>query len=140
MDNKVIDILNKERSCALSISLSDNTPHTSCMVFAYKKDPLEIYFLTDKDSKKMEPLLNGLPAKASFVLGFDEKNMITLQTDGEIRMEEDRGKIEEIRKIYFEKYPDHKRYENEGSCYLVFTPIWWRYTDFNPVPNLIISS
>lgn len=140
MDQKILEILNKERSSALSISLLDGSPHAACMAFAYKENPLEILFLTDKKSKKCEPLLKGLSAKASFVIGFSESDMVELQIDGEIKIEEDRGKIEEIRKIYFEKYPDHKRYENEGSVYLVFTPIWWRYTDFKPVPNLIITS
>ncbi len=140
MDQKVLEILEKERSSALSISLSDGSPHTACMAFAHRQNPLEILFLTDKKSKKMEALLKGIPAKASFVIGFSESDMVELQIDGEIKMEEDRGKIEEIRKIYFEKYPDHKRFENEGSVYLVFTPIWWRYSDFKPVPNLIITS
>ena len=140
MDQKVLAILNKERSSALSISLLDGSPHTACMAFGYKENPFEILFLTDRKSKKCEPLLKGLSAKASFVVGFDEADMVTLQIDGEIKIEEDRGKIEEIRKIYFEKYPDHRRYENEGSRYLVFVPLWSRYTDFKPVPNLVITS
>lgn len=140
MDQKILEILNRERSSALSISISDGTPHSACMAFAYKDNPLEIFFMTSNDTKKCEPLLKGLSARASFVIGFNETDMVTLQADGEVKIEEDRGKIEEIKKVYFEKYPNHKRYENEKSVYLVFTPIWWRYTDFKPVPNLIISS
>ncbi len=63
MDQKVLEILEKERSSALSISLSDGSPHTACMAFAHRQNPLEILFLTDKKSKKIDK--GGSPDKSS---------------------------------------------------------------------------
>ena len=140
MDTRVVEILKKKRYGALAVNLPDGSPHAAAMAFAYEEKPLELFFLTDNKSRKMQLLHKGIPQKASFVIGFSEHPMVTLQIEGEIKVVEDRGRIEEIKKIYFGKYPSHKRYFHPGTSFLVLTPIWWRYTDFMPIPNLVISS
>lgn len=139
MDAKIIEFLEKERISVLTTLLEDGSPHSATMVFVFDKNTNEIYFLTDKTSKKCALLRNGTFVRASVVLGFNEQEMVTLQMDGEVKVIAP-DLVEKVRGLYLAKYPDHKRYDNESSEYLVFKPSWWRYTDFKPVPNYIISS
>lgn len=139
MDAKVIEFLEKERVSVLTTLLEDGSPHSAAMVFVFNKDANEVYFLTDKASKKCALLRNGTFVRASVVLGFSEQDMVTLQMDGEVKVVA-ADAVENARALYLAKYPDHKRYDNEASEYLVFKPSWWRYTDFKPVPNYIIAS
>ncbi|MCR4277589.1 MAG: hypothetical protein NUV80_03910 [Candidatus Berkelbacteria bacterium] len=68
--------------------------------------------------------------KASFTVGFSEEEWKTLQMDGVLRLlREDED--EEFQKNYYSKNPEAKQYRGEEAAYLVFEPVWWRFSDFS---------
>mgnify|MGYP001590142474 CR=1 FL=1 len=125
MDQRALDLLKNERVCALSVCLPDGSCHNAAMHFSVQENPLVVYIQTESTSIKCKKL----PTKASIVVGFSEETMQTLQMDGEIKKIE--GDLTEIHKIYYAKNPTAEQYKNDpGTVFLVFTPSWWRYTDY----------
>jgi len=139
MDNKILEFLKTHNVSTLTLQLSNGTPHAAVMHFSHKDDPFELYFATKTTSKKCDALLSGGSTKASFVTGFSEEEWVTLQMDGEVKIAKEN--LEEISEIHYTKNPSSKRYKDEpGACLLVFTPTWWRYSNFKDKPPTIISS
>lgn len=89
---------------------------------------------------KVESLIKGKDNRASIVIGFSEKNKITLQMRGEIRLIKGLEELEEAKKIHFDRHPFSKKYFSPETVFIEFTPKWWRYTDFNIHPELVIES
>lgn len=140
IEPKVIDFLSKHRVCVLSTLLKDGTPHVSALHYVSCNDPVEIYIMTEKSGKKSEALLDGEIGKSSLVTGFSDEEWITLQMDGEVRIESNKKKLAKIHKIYYSKNPGPEKYKNDpGTIFLVFKPIWWRYTEYKPKFKVITS-
>jgi len=129
MDQKIIDFLTKERMAALSICLSDGTPHTSAMHFVYNNGT--IYFSTHNTSKKATGLTTS---KASVTVGFSEQNWVTVQLDGTAEITTD-GKD-----LILGKYPESIKFMDANTIFLKFTPVWWRYSDFKSTPPIFLAS
>lgn len=117
MDQRIIDFLTKERVCVLA------TPHASAMHFTFDKSSNEIYLMTSKGSRKLERL-----ELASLVVGFSEKDWITVQFDGKLEII---SGTDEIKNQILTKYPEDAKHMHEDTVFLKFTPTWWRYSDFN---------
>jgi len=133
MDKKVLDFLGKHRVCTLTTLLEDGSPHSAVMHYSHKNEPLEVYIMTENTSKKVKALLDGKPRKASLVTGFSEEEWITLQMDGEVRAVKDKEELEKIHEVHFEKHPEPKKWKDDpATLFLVFTPTWWRYTEYKP--------
>jgi len=133
MDKKILKFLTKQRVCAFTTLLKDRSPHTSAMHFSYIDNPLEIYIQTENSSKKCEALLDGVGFKGSFVIGFGEEEFVTLQMDGDIKIITNKNELENIHKIHYSKNPDAKQWKDDpATIFLVFKPIWWRYTEYKP--------
>lgn len=140
MDKKVLDFLNKERVCALTVILPDGIPHSATMHFSLTEEPLRIIFSTDNASKKYEALKDGY-AKASVLIGFSEEEWITFQAEGELKELIGEEEIKKAKEIHYAKIPSSKEFENEpGTIFLEFSPSFWKYTDFNSKPPFTISS
>ena len=132
MDQRALDLLTKERVCALSVSLSDGGCHGAAMHFSHQVEPLTIYIQTKNTSIKCRKL----PTQASVVVGFSEETMQTLQMDGEIQLA---SNLEDIYKIHYVKNPTAEQYKNDPTTvFLAFTPAWWRYSDYKN--NLFLTS
>jgi len=141
MKQTVLDFLSKNRVCSLSTLLKDGSPHTSALHYSHRSDPLTLYFSVEKTAKKCEDLLDGKSSKASVVVGFSEEEWITLQMDGEVKAILDPQELIDAKAVHYVKQPDSKQYENDpATVFLAFTPLWWRYTDYNSDPPTILNS
>lgn len=142
MNETILNYIASQKIGVISVAMSDGSPHSSTVHFAHmetaSQDLPSILIMTDRSYKKCEPIITNGKTPASFVIGFDESEMKTLQMDGHINFaDEDMVKLP-----YFTKFPDKRKfYQEPNSVFLIFTPTWWRYTDFNAQDgNKIISS
>ena len=141
IDKKVLGFLSKHRVCSLTTLLKDGSPHASALHFSHKNEPLELYFSIENTSRKCKGLLKGETVKGSVVVGFSEKEWITLQMDGEVSAVSGKTELEEIHKIHYLKHPESEKYKDApATIFLRFVPNWWRYTDYNTKPESILSS
>ena len=141
MEQKILDLLAKERVSSLTTLLTNGSPHSSAMHFSHSIKPLEVYFSTENTSKKCEALLTGEQVKGSVVVGFSETDFETLQLDGVISTVSDQEELKRIKSGYYPKNPHSQKYENDpGTVFLKFVPTWWRYSDYKTEPLTIISS
>ena len=141
MDSKILDFITSHRVCSLTTLLKDGSPHAGALHYSHKSKPLEFYFSTENTSHKTQALLDGKFTKASVVIGFSEQEWITLQMDGEIKVIVDNDELQSIHAIHYAKIPDAKQYKDyPATLFLKFIPTWYRYTDYNTKPPLIITS
>lgn len=82
MNPKILAFLTKNRVCSLTTLLKNGSPHAAALHYSHQNNPLELYFSTEKHSRKCEALLNGRSSGAAVVIGLSEEEWITLQLDG----------------------------------------------------------
>lgn len=141
MDQRILDFLNKERVCALATILPDGSPHSAAMHFFIEPEPLAIYFLTNITSRKGGLLEKDGRCRSSIVLGFDEKEMLELQMDGDLEVVGTANNNERLKKLDLVKNPHHEKFFSDPKhVFLKFIPAWWRYTEFKAKPAVKISS
>lgn len=141
MDNRITEFLSKNHICSFSTVLPDSSIHAAALHYSHSDNPLELYLSTDNTSRKCQGLLNGETQKAAVVIGLSEEEWITLQLDGEVQIVSDKGEVEAIQKIHYTKNPGSEKFKDDpATVFLKFTPKWWRYTDFNTDPVLVIYS
>lgn len=141
MRQEILEYLKTQRVGVLAVEMLDGSPHGATVHFAHTENSFQFFFKTHREYRKVEPLLEKSTTRATFVVGVDESNMKTLQLDGEVRL------ISQIEKelfdnVYFGKFPEkRKNQEDPNSIYLIFTPVWWKYTEWNTSQGkLIITS
>jgi uncharacterized protein YhbP (UPF0306 family) len=135
MKQEALDFLKTQRTGVLAVAMPDGMPHGATLHFAHIENPVTFIFKTTRTYKKVEALEKG-EAKASFVVGTTEEVMKTVQIDGIAKMAD----TDEIRKAYFEKFPE-KKYKDAEDIFFVFTPTWWRFTDWTtPQGKMVWSS
>jgi general stress protein 26 len=140
MNPIVLDLISTDKVGVISVALEDGTIHSATVHYSHNENPLKIYIQTSNTTLKVKPFLNGQIGKGAFVIGFSEDEWLTLQMHGEIRAISDQDQLEEIYKIHYKKHPDAEQYKGPNTVFLEFSPIWWRYTDFNTDPETIINS
>lgn len=141
MDSKVLEFLTSHRVCSLTTLLKDGSPHGAALHYSHINEPLKLYFSTENTSKKCEALSSNGLTKASVVIGFSEEEWITLQMDGEVRTITDKEELNTVQAIHYKKHPNSEKYKDDPTTiFLKFTPVWWRYTDYNTEPPTILSS
>lgn len=141
MNQEVLTFLSQNRICTLAIALPDGTPHAAVLHYSHQDSPLEIYFSTDRTSRKYQALITNKLAKASVVIGHSEQEWITLQLDGTLISITDPLILQTIQGIHYQKLPDAEKYkEDPSTVFLAFKPTWWRYTDYNQNPPHILAS
>lgn len=129
MEKEVRDFLNNQRVGCLAVVLEDGMPHTSAVHFSSDVECQRLFFQVGKETKKFDVINERKEAKASFTVGFSEDEWKTLQMDGALRLlrvDED----EEFQNTHYSKNPEAKQYRGEDAAYLVFEPIWWKFSDF----------
>jgi len=141
MPPEVLEYLRGERVGVLAVQMPDNSPHAATVHFAHTESPFVFYFETNRSYRKAEPILTQPVTRASFVVGTDEKQMKTLQLDGEIRLITDEQIITDV---YLAKFPNRtakRAADPDNTIFFSFTPTWWRFTDWNqPKEKRILSS
>ncbi len=139
MQSQILDYLQTQRVGILAIEMTDGSPHAATVHFAAEADGSHFYFWTPAGSRKVESLQTRPSSRASVVIGADETNMKTLQMDGECKfvLEQDRSRFDSI---YFGKFPE-KVGKFPDAVALVFSPSWWRFTDWTtPQGRVVLNS
>jgi len=141
LTKEILDYLSAQRLGVLSVEMLDGAPHAATVHFAHTAEPLSFWFETDKTYRKAEPLLSRKITRASLVIGFDERNMKTLQMDGEARLIEPEEK-KLFAQVYLGKFPEKaQKYADAGIVSFAFRPLWWRWTDWTkPEGKIIVTS
>ena len=140
MNSKILKFLEKERVGVISVILPDNISHSASVHFSNKENPLKIFIQTTNTTEKVRPFLDGKVGKASVVIGFSEKDWLTLQMRGDMKIVSSPEELKKIYKIHYKKHPDAEQYKGPKTVFLEFTPTWWRYTDFNTEPETTIEN
>jgi len=141
MKQEVLDYLKTQTICVLAVEMNDGSPHGATVHFAHNEDPFMFFFETDREYRKSEPLLKKEVTRATLVIGVDEKNKITFQLDGEVRLlKEDEKEL--FNRVYFSKFPNkEKKIADPNSLFFVFIPTWWRFTDYTtPHGKIVFTS
>lgn len=141
MQQEILDYLSSQRIGVLALEMSDGSPHAATLHYANNESGEMFFFKTDRAYRKSEALLSRGIVRASLVIGFSESEMKTVQLDGEARLleEDTQGLFENV---YFGKFPEKRKPEPDPNavCF-VFTPNWWRFTDWTkPKGKSIILS
>lgn len=140
MNPIAIDLLHKERVGALSVVLSDGSPHIAVVHYSQQTDPVKIFIQTYPTVKTGAIKDKGGVAKAALVVGLSEQEFVTLQMRGNIRIVSDAKELDDIYKVHYAKHPDAEKYKGSNTIFLEFIPTWWRYVDFKTDPETIIDS
>lgn len=141
MNQEILDYLKSQRVSVLAVEMLDGSPHAATVHFAHSGNPLAFFFRTSRDYRKAEALVGKASARASLVIGMAESDMKTLQLDGEVRLLRDDEK-EMFNEIYLGKFPEKEAKPDDPKVLnFVFTPIWWRFTDWKtPQGKMIVTS
>jgi uncharacterized protein YhbP (UPF0306 family) len=140
MNSKIEQFITKERVCCLAVIIENNVLHGAAVHYSHQSAPLKLFFQTTNKTVKAAPFLNGEIGNASVVIGQSEQDWLTLQMRGTVRKISSPEELREVYKIHYKKHPEAEQYKNEATVFLEFTPVWWRYTDFNTEPETIIES
>jgi len=125
----ILEYLKSQPVCVIALEMMDGSPHAATVHFAHAKDPFTLIFKTDKTYRKSEPLLEKGTTRASVVIGSNEGDMRTLQMDGTARLLADGDAT--LREAYLDTFPKKKeKGESPNDLYFLFTPAWWRFTDW----------
>lgn len=138
MNPIALNLLTKERVCVLSVVLADGSPHNAVVHYSEQAEPLKIFIQTYPTVKAKAIQEKGGAAKAAIVIGLSEKDFVSLQMRGNIRIVSDQKELQDIYKIHYKKHPEAEKYKGPKTIFLEFTPTWWRYTDFNTDPETVI--
>ncbi len=139
MNKEIFDYIETQKVGVLSVEMLDSSPHGATVHFAHTDAPV-FYFETARDSKKAEAILGRENTRASFVIGANELNPITLQMNGIVRLLKE-DEEEAFNAVYLGKFPNKKSKTGPGYIKFVFTPTWWRFTDYTrPEGKFILSS
>lgn len=124
-----IQTLLKNTKLAVIATIGKNAPESAVIEFGHTED-FVLVFDTFQSSRKYKNLKNN--PHVSFVIGWDTN--ITVQYEG-VAKEVTGKEKEKYQKLYWEKNPNAKRWENrEGITYFKVDPKWIRYSDLNKDP------
>lgn len=140
MDQKAIDLLNKDRICVLSVVIADGAPHAAVVHYSQTTDPVKLFIQTYPTVKVEAIKAKGASAKAAIAVGLDEGDFLELQMRGDVRIVTDPQDLEAIYKVHYAKLPFAEKYKSATTVFLEFTPTWWRYSDFNTEPETVSES
>jgi uncharacterized protein YhbP (UPF0306 family) len=127
---EAVEYLKTERIGVLAVKMLDGSPHGATVHFAHTEEPLEFLIQTGTDCMKSEPLLKNGSTEASFIVGQDENNMKTLQLDGIARVATE-NEEDSFMDTYLGKFPSkEERVKDPEAVFIIFTPTWWRFTDW----------
>jgi uncharacterized protein YhbP (UPF0306 family) len=130
LNTEALEYLATQRIGVLAIEMLDGSPHAAALHFAHTENPAVFYIATGVDSRKSEALLKNGSSRATFVVGADENNMKTFQADGIARVV-DASENEAFMEVYLRKFPKREgRVKDAKALLMVFTPTWWRFTDW----------
>lgn len=137
MDERIDNFLKRHRLCVLTVTMPDGSLHSSVSHFAHRDEPWQMYMVTEETSRKCQPLQNGAVAKASMVVGFNEEEWVELQMSGEVQMHKEGFDHDTGRESFEDKFGGQMKTE---KVILIFTPGWYRYSEFKRNHPLVLES
>jgi uncharacterized protein YhbP (UPF0306 family) len=139
MNEQILNFIKSKRVGVLAVQMPDGSPHAATIHFAYEEEPLVFLFETSPETKKASVFKIKQETEASFVIGTDAADTKTLQMNG-IAKAVTLVEKENFEEKYFGRFPEKKgKHANQFS--FIFTPTWWRFTDWNtPEGKKILSS
>src|SRR5579872_5258129 len=105
MYQKVKDFLLHHTISVVSIMDLEGYPHSAALHYAFDPDSFTFYFFTSKNSHKAQTLVNGEIVKASVVIGFSDKEWITIQMEGKIHMGILPDEVFNAQALFYVKFP-----------------------------------
>ncbi|HYD34640.1 MAG TPA: pyridoxamine 5'-phosphate oxidase family protein [Vitreimonas sp.] len=139
---EILHFVAKHRIAVLSVAMPDGSVHSATVHYSHQNEPFRLFFSTPNDTRKYQAVAagNGQAIKAAVTIGFNEEEWITFQLDGELRVAVAGEENNHATEVHFTKYPDYKKYATDPTrVRLIFTPFWYRYTEFRREPRLIIE-
>ena len=143
LDSRIVEYIDTERICVLSVEMMDGSPHGATVHFAYDQERNQFLFETSRPYRKCDALFGREVSRASIVVGVDENNMKTLQIDGTVALVKGEQAQKDFDSVYFAKFPNKigKNHGGHENVFFIFTPRWYRYTDWtNKEGKLILVS
>ena len=136
IDPKLIDFLDSHRICVISSIQSDGSLHSAACHFASTVTG-ELIILTENTTRKVQNMLDGKSVNAAVTVGFSEEEWKTWQATGTARVA---LKLEkELSDIYERKFKTILNLKPD-SIFIIFSSLWYRYTEFKSDPKVIIES
>lgn len=129
MDQRIIQFLSNHRISVLSVTLPDGSLHSAACHYSHKDNPLEIIIYTESTTRKCLSLVEGNIAQASLVVGFSEEEWISLQMSGTAKMLKSGIEVDNLKPFYEEKFKSKINFDPQ-DVFIVFTPKWWRYSEY----------
>jgi hypothetical protein len=130
MNTEILQYIQGQRTGVLAVEMLDGSPHAATLHFASSDVPFLFFFETNQNYRKSESLIQKHSTRASLVVGFDENEMKTFQSDGIVRIVSGSDK-KLFDEVYFGKFPDKiKNKDNPDVIFFMFIPQWWRFTDW----------
>lgn len=140
MDKNLETFIKNHRISVVSILQKDNLVHGATMHFAFDPEKQIFYFMTGKNTKKVQSILEGEDANASLVIGFYEEDPATFQAEGVISLVKEDNK-QSGWEVYLKKMPHRASGKDDEKVVLLqFIPTWGRFSDFRsglPVETLL---
>ncbi len=131
MEPKVLEFLTKERVCALSVLLPDNSLYAAAMHFSFSENTLEFYFSTSRESHKFTAFQNNSQVASSMVIGLSEEEWKTMQISGKLEVVANQEEIQKIKAVHYQRHPKSKDFESDpNTVFLKLTPTFHKFTDF----------
>lgn len=129
------NFISQNKLAILSSVTPENNPEAALVGIAVTPD-LKIIFDTVTDSRKYKNLIHN--PRIAFVIGWNDEK--TIQYEGVAIIPVD-NELEEIKKIYFQTFPDGKQRASswKNVVYFCVKPIWIRFSDYNHSTNKIVE-
>ena len=130
---KITYLLEKTKVAVISTNSPDDLAPESATIMFSETPELHVIFGSYDYRRKNKNIFRN--PKVSMVIGFDLKEMKTIQLEGVAKILSDKERIEEFKDLHYKKNPGSEKYRKEGKReYVEVTPSWIRYSDFGLNP------
>lgn len=127
MRTEALAFIRTEKTCVFAVEMPDQAPHAATVHFVHADEPFQLVILTERGYRKFESFKEKAEVRTAVVIGTNDGAMHTVQMNGIAKVTEDQDLI----RRYYEKFTDKDiKNLNENDVFLVFTPTWWRHTDW----------
>lgn len=126
--NQAIYIFLYDRSpklCSFATASANGKTELSVMGYAVKED-LSMILSTKATTRKIDHIKEN--PQTSFVVGWDFKDR-NVQMDGTAKIIEDQNEIAETESFFFKQNPAAKKFKDDSTIFIHFSPSWCRFTD-----------
>lgn len=111
----------------IATNSGDSAPQSAAVTISETPE-LHIIFASRSDRRKNRNIIKN--PKVSIVIGFDPKEMKTIQMEGMAHVISDPERLEEAKQFHYQKNPNSLRYKDDPLReYFEIVPYWIRYSN-----------